>query len=116
MESGNPFLNTSNELIALVTRIVAPSAAAANMLKIEAIGTTQYEDYCKRLQQGDSVHNKISKNNFQIFSTAKIRKEKRNSNKISELKSNCSLFSRLFIAIQTPGRDIDMGEFFSHEN
>ena len=45
--------------------------------------------------------------------SAKVRKENR---KINEIKQNCSLFSRLFIATQTAGRDKDMIEFFSPDN
>ena len=45
-ESGNPFLETSDDLIALVTGVVAPAEAAENVLNIEKIGKDQYKEYC----------------------------------------------------------------------
>ena len=35
---------------------------------------------------------------------------------MDDLKHDNSLFSRLFIITNTSGRDMDMEEFFSHEN
>ena len=116
-ETGNPFLEASEDLIALVTGVVAPSEAAANVLKAEALGRTQYQEYCQDRLLGDvSIHENISKNNLQIFKSAKVRKQNRNLQKIGELKTSCSLFSRLFIATQTAGREMNLNDFFSHEN
>ena len=41
LETGNPFLERSDDLIALVTGVVAPKEASENVLKAEAIGKEQ---------------------------------------------------------------------------
>ena len=84
------------------------------MLKAEAIGKEQYKEYCEeRLHGGTSIFNNIARNNLQLFKLAKVRKRNK---KVNDLKHDCSLFSRLFITTNGSGRDMDMEEFFSHEN
>ena len=114
LETGNPFLERSQDLIALVTGVVAPKQAAENVLKAEAMGKEQYKEYCEeRLHGGTSIFNNIARNNLQLFKLAKVRKRNK---KVNDLKHDCSLFSRLFITTNGSGRDMDMEEFFSHEN
>ena len=65
LETGNPFLERSQDLIALVTGVVAPKQAAENVLKAEAMGKEQYKEYCEeRLHGGTSIFNNIARNNL----------------------------------------------------
>ena len=52
-EDGNPFLATSDDLVKLITGVVAPTLAAENVLKIEEIGKSQYKEYCEKCLNGD---------------------------------------------------------------
>ena len=63
-----------------------------------------------------SIHDKISKNNIQLFKSGKIRNVDRKARKMEDLRSDCSLFSRLFLFSQREGRRMNLEEFFMHEN
>ena len=45
LDTGNPFLDMSNDLIALVTGTVASNQASENVLKIEETGKQKYSKY-----------------------------------------------------------------------
>ena len=52
--------------------------------------------------------------NLSLFSAPPVREKFRGQQRLSSLKSDCSLFSRLYIAYQI--RDGDLLQFFKHEN
>jgi hypothetical protein len=57
----------------------------------------------------------IARNKLPLFSFRPVMKKKdAHSLKVSALKTDCELFSRLYIACQC--RDGDLAEFFRHEN
>ncbi|CAG2256073.1 unnamed protein product [Mytilus edulis] len=86
-ELGNPFMEDSQDLLVLDTKDIAPTSVVDTIRKIEKIGKTQ------------TPHGK----------TVSAMKDK-----ISILKSDVSLFSRLYISCQTRGGDLE--DFFAHEN
>ena len=61
-----------------------------------------------------SLSEPIRKNKLPLFSRPLPRAKSKSSLQVSTLKSDVSLFSRLFIACQS--RDGDLDEFFRHEN
>ena len=116
LDSGNPFSNSSKDLLTLETGFVSSEESIEVLYKIEAV--EQYKKYFKgRLLNIDHtnqkyIYDKIEKNKFLIFDTN--TKSSRKKTSVKTLKQNYSLFSKLFIASQT--RDVDLIDFLSHEN
>ena len=115
-EWGNPFMEESEDLVAIDTKDVADPQAITILKSLKDAGNQQYDDYVDQvLVKGSrSISDPISKNNFAIFkhkSERELSKEKLQS--ISR-KNDVALFSRLYVACQT--RDGNLPEFFQHEN
>ena len=75
--------------------------------------------YGKFVQEGNkdrtvSIHNLIKRNAFPLFQRQGPRSTYKAAKKLSVLKSDCTLFRRLYIANQHCDGDLD--EFFKHEN
>ena len=115
-EMGNPFTEDSSDLLVLDSRNIADVAVSDTLQKIEKLGSEQYEKFIEErlLSHNLSIAEPIKKNNLYFFSRPPIRQKSSKQIQMSSLKSNCSLFSRLYIASQT--RDGDLQEFFKHEN
>lgn len=113
---GNPFMEDSNDLIQIDTKEVMNEKAVRSVRTIESVGKAQYDTYVRdRLEQRTvPVSDIISKNNMTLFHKTVPRKQTKASLQISSLKSNCEMFSRMYISCQS--RDGDMDEFFRHEN
>ena len=60
------------------------------------------------------ISDPIKRNNLHLFSQPLTRGKSSKQLQLSSLKSNCSLFSRLYIASQTRNGNLD--EFFKHDN
>ena len=78
-------------------------------------GKGQYNSYNKDviIKHTKSIHKPIKRNSLPLLRSPSKRKSK-NSEDISLLKSDVSLFSRLYIVAQS--RDTYVGTFFKHEN
>jgi len=83
---------------------------------VENIGKTQYNSYVEKvLIKGEvSIADSISRNKLDLFSSAPKKTKSADKLQIDSLKSDCTLFARLYISCQA--RDGDMSEFFKHEN
>ena len=117
VEMGNPFLEESEDLLVLDTRDIVDTSVAETVRKIEELGKTQFKAFvADRLEkQTVSLFEPIKRNNLALFSSPPPSKAKSSDKmQIASLKSNCSLFSRLYISCQV--RDGDLEAFFSHEN
>ena len=117
VEMGNPFLEESKDLLVLDTRDIVDTSVAETVTKIEELGKTQFKAFvADRLEkQTVSLFEPIKRNNLALFSSPPPSKAKSSDKmQIASLKSNCSLFSRLYISCQV--RDGDLEAFFSHEN
>ena len=117
VEMGNPFLEESKDLLVLDTRDIVDTSVAETVRKIEELGKTQFKAFvADRLEkQTVSLFEPIKRNNLALFSSPPPSKAKSSDKmQIASLKSNCSLFSRLYISCQV--RDGDLEAFFSHEN
>ena len=114
-ELGNPFLEDSQDLIALDTKEIPGREAVSMMMKAEAIGQEQSKAYISEclVNRKKSMYEPIKRNKIYLFNTPASKTSKA-SQKVSSLKSDCSLFSRLYISCQT--RDGDLDQFFQHEN
>ncbi|CAB3998852.1 Hypothetical predicted protein [Paramuricea clavata] len=88
-EMGNPFLEHSEDLLVIDTRDIVDAEVAETVRKIETLGEEQY-----------------------IKPPVKVQSKQKAQ--LAALKSDCGLFSRLYISCQT--RDGDIDTFFAHEN
>ena len=101
--------------MALDSHILAPSNVC-DSVKAHNLGLSQFNTFVKeRLLGSVSLLAPLPRNKLPIF-THKAPSAARDAKslKLSELKSDCDLFSRLYIACQT--RDGDLDEFYAHEN
>ena len=114
-ELGNPFLDDSNELLALDTRNVLDESVVNTVRTVQSKGKDQYATYCKEVifDRTRSIHEPIKKNVFPLFSSRPKAKTKQ-AGKIPLLKNDIALFSHLYIVMQH--RVSDMSKFFRHEN
>jgi hypothetical protein len=113
---GNPFVEESGSIVVLDSKDVASTDMVNTVKQVEKIGKDQYDVYVKErlIDKTKSIMDTIKKNNLPLFSQPRKRVVSKAQMKISSLKSNCALFSRLYIGCQS--RDGNLEEFFSHEN
>lgn len=115
-DMGNPFMEETNELLVLDTRDIADTAVVKTVRTIEAVGQEQYETFRNEriTNNKKSLYDPIKRNKLPLFKTPLKKVPSKEKQKITSLKTDCALFSRLFISCQTRNEDLD--EFFSHEN
>jgi hypothetical protein len=84
--------------------------------RIETLGEEQYTKFVtERLEKCTTlVTQTIPKNKLPLFSRPPYKIKSKQKAQLAALKSDCGLFSRLYISCQTRNGDID--NFFSHEN
>lgn len=97
---GNPFEEDCPELLAMDSRNCATDAVVATVRSIKTLGLTQYQNYVADVIVA-SIHKPIKKN----CSSEGTKQQ------VASLKSDCNLFSHLYIASQY--RDGDLEDFFS---
>lgn len=115
-EMGNPFLEKSNDLLVLDTRDIVDTSVGETVRKAEALGVEQYNNFVKeRLTECNvPITEVLSKNKLALFSSPPVKCPSKQKMQVTALKSDCNLFSRLYIACQTRNGDLDT--FFMHEN
>jgi len=111
-EMGSPFLDCTEELFALDTKIVCSSDAVQTVNSIQSVGFDQYSKFAKeRLENCTTPVSKlISCCKLPLFKQSAL-KVKPVQGKLALVRNDCSLFSRLYISCQTRSGDLDM---FSH--
>jgi len=93
------------------------SEEVVNALKsLESVGQNQYKNFVKTVIEDRtvSIHDTIKKNSLPLFKRQKHKPKTKLKQQVSALRSDCNLFSRLYIATQHGSGDLD--EFFMHEN
>ena len=115
-EMGNPFLEKSNDLLVLDTRDIAAISVGETVRGVEALGLEQYNNYVKKrlTECTEPITEVLPKNKLALFSSPPVKCPSKQKMQVTALKSDCNLFSRLYIACQT--RDGDLDTFFMHEN
>ena len=113
---GNPFEKETSDLLVLDSRDTVDSKISQIIHNMEKIGRLQHNEFTEeRLIQGTkSVAASITRNNFPLLGSRPLKNSKRSTPLVSSPKSDCALFSRLFVSCQT--RDGDLENFFQHEN
>lgn len=115
-EKGNPFLDSSGDLLNLNSRYIADQTIVDNVHNLKKLGQEQYDTFVEErlTSQTKSIQEPIKKNKLSLFKQPAVREKSRTQQKLTSLKNDCSLFSRLYVACQI--RDGDLDEFFEHEN
>lgn len=113
---GNPFIDDCPELLVLSTRNCASENVVTTVRNIEATGVSQYQKYVKDVivDRSASIHQPIPRNSLPLFKHPHSKPVTKTKQQLSSLKSDCNLFSQLYIA--STFRDGDLDEFFSYEN
>jgi hypothetical protein len=115
-ELGNPFNDTSSDLLKLDNRDIADQAVVNTLYNIEKLGQDEYNNFVNQrlISKSVSIHEPIKRHNLPLFRKNPTREKSRTQQQLSSLKNDCSLFSRLYVACQI--RDGDLDKFFEHEN
>ena len=115
-EMGNPFMEHSDELLRLHTRDIMDDCVKDTVRKVVKVGQDQYNIFVdERLMHSQkAVTDPLPRNKLVLFKTPRSKAASKKQTHLSEVKNDCNLFSRLYVACQT--RDGDLDTFFSHEN
>lgn len=114
-EFGNLFLEElTDSLIVLHTGNICQGLAVTNLERIEEAGRKQFEAYVTQRvhERKVSLSETIPRNKLSIFNSPKVQTKQQK--RVTSLKNDVNLFSRLFIACQN--RDGNIEEFLRHEN
>ena len=115
-EMGNPFMEETDDLLALDTKQIMSSDASVRLRKVEEVGMAQYESFIaeRLMQQSKSLYDPIKRNNLHVFNEPASNVASKTKQQLSSARNDCLLFSRLYISCQT--REGNLDEFFQHEN
>ena len=107
-EYGNPFLETSSDILVLDIRDIVEKSGVYNVYRMESQGCQQYYNLY--------ANGSYSHEEEQYRPTLNQHKRQRttSSGLVSSLKSDRYLFSRLYVASQF--RDGNLNDYFSHKN
>ena len=113
---GNPFLEESQDVLVTDTRVVMDAAVEDSVRKVESLGEDQYKKFVEeRLESCTKpITETLPKNKLPLFSRPPVKTQSKQKEQFAALKSDCGLFSRLYISCQTRHGDLD--QFVSHEN
>ncbi|CAH0381202.1 unnamed protein product [Bemisia tabaci] len=114
-DAGNPFEGPNQELQNLQNKLIISGTGVAELEALRDYGSNAFEDFVRdRLIEGtDSVFSPLKKHDVNLF-RPKSKVKNKSQLSMKSIKSDASLFSRLYIVCQQRGSDLD--DFFSHEN
>ena len=115
-EMGNPFMESSKDLLVLDTHDIVDSPVTDTIKNIVKNCKRQYEEFVtKRLvKRNKSLFDLIQTNKNFLFSCRPLKTVSKQKMQIATLKQNCSLFAQLYVSCQVWEGDLD--DFFQHEN
>ena len=110
----NPFTEQSEDLFSVDTKVIAH--VVQTVTEIERTGQDMYAAFVEEIsiKREKKVFDPIKKSLISLFRIPITKVAQQEKTKLSVLKNNCSLFSRLYISCQTRGGNVQ--EFFKHEN
>ena len=117
LNAGNPFSSGECEMIRLHSREVMPDESVTCLKDLQARGEREYNGAFVKdrlVDRTTAVSELIQRNKVTLFNEQPIKFKPKGKEMISELKSEASLFSRLYVSCQR--RDGNMDEFFRHEH
>ena len=115
-ELGSPFKEAGEDLIALHTKDVMNEEVVRTVRTVRQLGEQQFKAFLKeRLEDKTKLlTDALKKNNLPTFNIQEKKVLSKDKAKITVLKEDCALFSRLYIACQN--REGDLEDFFKFEN
>ena len=111
-EVGNPFEDQSADLLVRDFKDIVSAEVLDSVKNITQIGQRQYGEFVnERLREKrKAVTERLAKNKFPLFGTP-VQKATKHTDRLSALKNDCALLSRLYIACQC--RDGDLESFLN---
>ena len=111
----NPSSENTSDLLVLDSRAIVNPAVINTVRKIEKLRQEQYDTYVsdQLVNETKPISAAIKKNNLPLFNRLPIREKTKSQLQLTSLKNDCSLFSRLYVASQVRGGNLD---FFELEN
>ena len=112
----NPSSENTSDLLVLDSRDLVNPAVINTVRKIEKLGQKQYDTYVsdQLVNETKPISAAIKKNNLPLFNRLPIREKTKSQLQLTSLKNDCSLFSRLYVASQVRGGNLE--DFFELEN
>ena len=114
---GNPFREDNGYMLTLDTKVVMNKDAIQTVNAVEEIGQRQFSEFVgDRLKNASNkpLSDIVSKIKLALFTIAEAKQRSRSKEQLASLKTNCTLFSRIYIACQA--RQSNLDSFFEHEN
>lgn len=113
---GNPFEETSADLVTLDNKVCIDESAAASVCMLESRGQEQYDNFRKGVLENADVllTTPIKKNNLLLFHEKKMPKKTALKKKIQHFKQHAELYGQAFVVLDSRGGSLD--EFFRHES
>ncbi len=114
---GNPFLEDSGDMLTLDTKVAMNKDAIQTVNAVEEIGQRQFSEFVEdRLKSASNkpLSDIVSTIKLALYSIPQAKQRSRSKEQVASLKTNCTLFSRLYIACQA--RQSNLDSFFEHEN
>lgn len=117
IENGNPFEEECTDPITLKSKVIFDENSCSSIKNCKSIGLKKYSSFVKErfVDKTVDVMATITSNSLPLFRDIGKKKKSKSSAKIKLLKSDCELFSKLFIAAQNRSGG-DLNEFFKHKN
>ena len=113
---GNPFQESSADLVTLNNKVCVDKSAATSVLVLESRGEEQYDHFRKNVLDTNNVplQAPIKKNKFLLFHEDKTQKKKAVHKKVQHFKQHTDLYGQAFIMLDSRGGNL--AEFFRHES
>ena len=114
---GNPILEDSGDMLTLDTKVVMNKDAIQTVKAVEEIRQRHFSEFVEdRLESASNkpLSDIVSQIKLALFSIPQAKQRSRSKEQVASLKTNCTLFSRLYIACQARKSNLD--SFFEHEN
>lgn len=115
-DMGNPFEESSNDLLVLHSRDIVDSEVVTTVKNVEDIGQKGYQEFCQDrfIDRSKAVTHVIPQNNILLFSRRKAKSKSNSQLQLAALQDDCDLLARLYVSCQS--RSINLDDFFIHEN
>lgn len=115
-EMGNPFIEDGDELTVLHSRFVITGSSTSDIAAIKSVGQAQYDEFVQQrlTERSVSLYAPLKRNKLSPFIAQRPSCASKSKQLLRTTKSDCDLFSRLYIGCQTRNGNLDT--FFSHEN
>ena len=101
-ELGSLFLESSKDLLTLTTKDIMDEDSVKFILSAKQLGIMQHENFAvdRIVDSKIPITDTLKRNNLPLFHNKPKRKDLKSASKVTALKKDSQLFSRLYIACQ----------------